>query len=110
MYSINLFLLAASTPAKATPVENSSLTPKNTTAPKDAKAAAEGKKEALNSVAVKAEKSFSIRKRRSLEDEEEVDGVKKMAARGEHADADRKLPPIKREAGEGQFITLFFQK
>ena len=56
---------------------------------------------------MKAEKSFSIRKRRSLEDEEEVDGVKKMAARGEHSDVDKKLPPIKREAGEGQYLMLF---
>ena len=42
----------------------------------------------VKSILVKSEKSMSIRKRRSVEDEEEAeaDGVKKMAARGENTE------------------------
>ena len=54
----------------------------------------------LQSISVKAEKSFSFRKRRSLDEEEESDGVKKMAARGDHSQM--KMPPIRREANEGR--------
>ena len=56
------------------------------------------KDEKLQSISVKAEKSFSIRKRRSLEDEDESDGVKKMAARGDRSE----MPLIKRNANEGK--------
>lgn len=46
---------------------------------------------------MKAEKSFSIRRRRrSLEDDDESDGVKKMAARGDQPET-----KMRREAIEG---------
>lgn len=85
--------------ATASNTTSSNATSLNATSPNTA---AEGGKvpedQKLHSISVKAEKSISIRKRRSLDEEEEADGVKKMAARGDQSDM--KMPPIKREALE----------
>ena len=98
--------IAATSNATSPNVSSSNATGVNTTS---SNATAEGTKapenEKLRSISVKAEKSFSIRKRRSMEEEDEADGVKKMAARGDHY-PETKMPPMsKRAANEGKYLS-----
>lgn len=90
-------------PSNATSANPSNGTAENTTSSENAK-----EKEKLQSIAVKAEKSFSIRKRRSLDEDEESDGVRKMAARGDQSQ-EANAQPMKRSAKDGKsFVISYF--